>query len=90
MTAVHISDFLTTGNQVYISEVYERFLDDPGSVDPRWQTFFSGLCTDLRGLLRLEKVPHSSALCYVEKRLLKKGLSTRCWRPFLSGPRYSA
>ncbi|MCH7864523.1 MAG: 2-oxoglutarate dehydrogenase E1 component [Proteobacteria bacterium] len=52
MTAVHISDFLTTGNQVYISEVYERFLDDPGSVDPSWQTFFSGLDSDLRGLLQ--------------------------------------
>ena len=45
---------------------------------------------DLHEVLGLEKVPHYSTLCYAEKRLLKKGLSTRCWRSFLGGPRYSA
>ena len=52
MTAVDLNDFLTTGNQVYIFEVYERYLDDPGSVDANWQTFFSGLDSDLRELLQ--------------------------------------
>ena len=32
--------------------------------------------SDLREVLKLKKVPHYSALCYAEKRLVKKGLST--------------
>ena len=52
MIAVDLNDFLTTGNQIYISEVYEQFLDDPGSVDPHWQTFFADLNGDLRELLQ--------------------------------------
>ena len=57
---------------------------------------YRGVCrlledlSDLREVLGLEKVPHYSTLCYAEKRLLKKGLLTRYWRPFLSGPSYSA
>jgi len=35
--------------------------------------------SDLRKALHLEKVPHYSTLCYAEKRLLKKGLSSRFW-----------
>jgi len=52
MTALNLVDFLYTGNQVYLAEMYQRFLDDPGSVDPRWQEFFSGLDGDLRELLQ--------------------------------------
>ncbi len=37
------TQFLYTGNQIYIAELYERYLDDPGSVDHRWQDFFAGL-----------------------------------------------
>ena len=33
--------------------------------------------SDLRKALHLKKVPHYSTLCYAEKRLLKKGLSSR-------------
>ncbi len=36
--------------------------------------------SDLRKALGLKKVPHYSTLCYAEQRLLKKGLSSRCWR----------
>jgi len=43
MTALDPKEFLYTGNQVYIAEMFERFMDDPGSVDPRWQDFFAGL-----------------------------------------------
>jgi 2-oxoglutarate dehydrogenase E1 component len=38
--------FLFSGNQVYIAEMYERFLDDPHSVDHRWQEFFADLADD--------------------------------------------
>ncbi|MFQ5765098.1 MAG: thiamine pyrophosphate-dependent enzyme, partial [Rhodospirillales bacterium] len=55
MTALDLNEFLYTGNQVYIAEVYERYLDDPGSVDPRWQEFFAGLADDIRDLLQEKK-----------------------------------
>jgi len=55
MTALNLVDFLYTGNQVYLAEMYQRFLDDPGSVDPRWQEFFNGLGGDLRELLQERK-----------------------------------
>lgn len=45
--------------------------------------------SDLRKALHLKKVPHYSTLCYAEKRLLKKGLSNRCWL-LLSGGLESA
>ena len=41
--------------------------------------------SDLRKALGLKKVPHYSCLWYAEQRLLKKGLSTNCSPPFLSG-----
>ncbi len=43
MTANDPTGFLYAGNQVYIAELYERYLDDPGSVDRRWQEFFEDL-----------------------------------------------
>ena len=42
------NEFLYSGNQVYIAEMYERFLDDPHSVDPRWHEFFSDLAGDIK------------------------------------------
>ncbi|MDA1090827.1 MAG: 2-oxoglutarate dehydrogenase E1 component [Proteobacteria bacterium] len=48
MTALDPNEFLNTGNQVYIAEMYERFLDDPGSVDSRWQDFFATLTDDAK------------------------------------------
>ena len=43
MDSIDPKEFLYSGNQVYIAELYERFLDDPGSVDYRWQEFFGDL-----------------------------------------------
>ena len=50
MAEIDPNAFLFTGNQVYIAELYERFLDDPGSVDIRWQEFFADLEGDSRSL----------------------------------------
>jgi len=55
MTALDPNEFLYTGNQIYIAEMYERFLGDPGSVDPRWQAFFSGLADEARDLVQEKK-----------------------------------
>jgi 2-oxoglutarate dehydrogenase E1 component len=44
------TQFLYSGNQIYIAELYERFLDDPGSVDTSWQDFFSDLQDDERNV----------------------------------------
>ena len=42
--------FMYSGNQIYIAEMYERFLDDPHSVDHRWQEFFAGLEDEAKDL----------------------------------------
>ncbi len=42
------SQFLYTGNAVYIAELYERYQDDPGGVDLQWQEFFKDLEDDRR------------------------------------------
>ena len=46
--------------------------------------------SDLRRALKLNKIPHYSTLCYAEKRLLKKGLSNRCFKLFSNVPTPSA
>ena len=38
--------FLFSGNQVYVAELYERYLDDPHSVDSHWQEFFAELADE--------------------------------------------
>ena len=43
MAAIDPKEFLYSGNQLYVAELYERYLDDPGSVDHKWQEFFSEL-----------------------------------------------
>ncbi len=45
------TQFLFSGNQVYVAELYERYLDDPHSVDHRWQEFFASLQDDAQDLL---------------------------------------
>ena len=42
--------FLFSGNQVYVAEMYERYLDDPHSVDHRWQEFFADLADEAKEL----------------------------------------
>ncbi len=51
MDGMDPTQFLYSGNQVYVAELYERYLDDPGSVDHRWQDFFAELEDDARGLM---------------------------------------
>ncbi|MHC8510258.1 MAG: 2-oxoglutarate dehydrogenase E1 component [Rhodospirillales bacterium] len=43
MTVSNLDAFLYSGNQVYIAEMYERYLDDPHAVDNRWRDFFAGM-----------------------------------------------
>ncbi|MDP4796333.1 MAG: 2-oxoglutarate dehydrogenase E1 component [Rhodospirillales bacterium] len=45
------TQFLFSGNQVYIAELYERYLDDPHSVDHSWQEFFASLSDDAQDLM---------------------------------------
>jgi len=50
MSEVDPNAFLFSGNQVYIAEMYERYLDDPHAVDFRWREFFSNLSDDANAL----------------------------------------
>ncbi|MBS1117467.1 MAG: 2-oxoglutarate dehydrogenase component, partial [candidate division NC10 bacterium] len=34
---------LAAGNAPYVEAMYERFLEDPASVEPKWRDFFAGL-----------------------------------------------
>ncbi|TVR97612.1 MAG: 2-oxoglutarate dehydrogenase E1 component [Rhodospirillales bacterium] len=43
--------FLNGANTPYLAELYRRYLDDPGSVDPSWGGFFAELGDDSRVLL---------------------------------------
>lgn len=54
MSATDSTNFLHSSNQVYIAQLYERYLDDPGSVDTRWQEFFADLA-DEAGILDAER-----------------------------------
>ncbi|MEK9672283.1 MAG: 2-oxoglutarate dehydrogenase E1 component [Rhodospirillaceae bacterium] len=49
------TQFLYSGNSVYMAELYERYLDDPGSVAVRWQEFFRSLSEDQAVLSREQK-----------------------------------
>ena len=46
MATIDPNEFLYAGNQLYITEMYERFCDDPGSVDISWQSFFDSLSNE--------------------------------------------
>ncbi|MEO3435108.1 2-oxoglutarate dehydrogenase E1 component [Inquilinus sp. CAU 1745] len=45
------SSFLFAQNAAFIADLYARYSDDPGSVDPSWAAFFRGLGEDERALL---------------------------------------
>jgi 2-oxoglutarate dehydrogenase E1 component len=53
MMASHMQDssFLTGANATFIAELYQRYLDDPGSVDAGWAAFFGHLDDDARAVL---------------------------------------
>ena len=45
------ASFLTGANATYVSELYARYSEDPGSVDPSWAQFFGSLNDDGRAVL---------------------------------------
>jgi len=45
------ASFLTGANATYVSELYARYSEDPGSVDSSWAQFFGGLNDDGRAVL---------------------------------------
>ncbi|HEV7283961.1 MAG TPA: 2-oxoglutarate dehydrogenase E1 component, partial [Kaistia sp.] len=45
------SSFLYGGNATYIEDLYARYQNDPASVDPEWQSFFSALKDDPKAVL---------------------------------------
>ncbi|MFQ6017959.1 MAG: 2-oxoglutarate dehydrogenase E1 component [Kiloniellaceae bacterium] len=45
------NSFLFGSNGIFIAELYARFLDDPGAVDPSWQGFFKELNEDARAVI---------------------------------------
>jgi len=40
------SSFLTGANSTFIEHLYERYAENPASVDPSWQQFFKGLADE--------------------------------------------
>ncbi len=51
------SSFLYGVNETYIAELYARYLENPGSVDPSWAEIFGALGDDKRELLGELKGP---------------------------------
>ncbi|MFZ5677423.1 MAG: 2-oxoglutarate dehydrogenase E1 component [Pseudomonadota bacterium] len=45
-TAFEQTSFLYGGNAQFIEQLYDKFLNNPASVDPAWRQFFSGLADD--------------------------------------------
>ncbi|HEX3954697.1 MAG TPA: 2-oxoglutarate dehydrogenase E1 component [Stellaceae bacterium] len=46
MSDIDPNSFLSGGNAEFIAELYARYLDDAGSVDESWRSFFAGLGDD--------------------------------------------
>ena len=44
------TSFLSGGNAAFIAELYARYLEDPGSVDPSWVPYFRELADDAGAL----------------------------------------
>ena len=49
------NSFLAGANSAFIEELYARYADDPGSVDPSWQQFFGELKEDAPSVLKALK-----------------------------------
>ena len=73
MSKLDLNEFLYAGNQVYVVQLYERYLDDPGSVDLEWQDFFFNL-KDKKNDLNIEILGASWAPS--ESGVLGKGMLT--------------
>ncbi len=52
MSSSEILGFLTNTNADYLSDIYTRYLNDAGSVDPSWRELFDNLDDDMRSLMR--------------------------------------
>jgi 2-oxoglutarate dehydrogenase E1 component len=46
MADIDRTSFLSGGNAEFIAELYTRYLEDPGSVDPSWRGFFADIADD--------------------------------------------
>jgi 2-oxoglutarate dehydrogenase E1 component len=51
MTVSEQSSFLYSANADFIAELFKRYAENPSSVDPSWQEFFTGLSDDARAML---------------------------------------
>ena len=49
------NSFLAGANSAFIEELYARYADDPGLVDPSWQQFFGELEEDVPSVLKALK-----------------------------------
>ncbi|MBL8837699.1 MAG: 2-oxoglutarate dehydrogenase E1 component [Alphaproteobacteria bacterium] len=47
-----LSTVFSGANGPFIAELYQRFLADPGAVDPSWRQFFAGLAEDAAAIRR--------------------------------------
>jgi len=51
------SSYLYGANETYVAEMYARYLQDPGSVDPEWSEVFEGLGDDEKSFLSEQEGP---------------------------------
>ena len=49
---VSTATILSGPNAPFIAELYARYVEDPGAVDPSWQRFFAELQDDGRSVLQ--------------------------------------
>ena len=50
-TNLETTSFLSGTNSVFIEQLYQRYLNNPSSVDPSWQEFFAGLGEEVEAVL---------------------------------------
>ena len=62
-------DFLHGGNAVFIAELYEQYLRDPGSVDESWKGFFAGLKSNGHA----DEAPGAAAWGRMRPRVISNG-----------------
>ncbi len=66
------SSHIAGGNAAFVEDLYEQFLVDPGSVEPKWRSYFDGLKGREAG-----DVPHSA----VREAIRIAGLQAGCAAP---------
>ena len=62
-------DFLHGGNAVFIAELYEQYLRDPGSVDESWTAFFA----ELKSNGRADRAPAPAAWGRMRPQVIANG-----------------